>query len=89
MVANSEMEMTIFEKFPKFETLCRVLTEEQLVKSKSDFDKFRTSSPEKRYLDLQETRPDLLQRIPQYQITSDLGITPQSLSRLRKRLVKS
>ena len=45
MVANSEMEMTIFEKFPKFETLCRVLTEKQLVKSKSDFDKFRTSSP--------------------------------------------
>ncbi|MFQ3326627.1 MAG: CRP-like cAMP-binding protein [Salibacteraceae bacterium] len=89
MVANSEMEMTIFEKFPKFETLCRVLTEEQLVKSKSDFDKFRTSSPEKRYLDLQETRPDLLQRIPQYQIASYLGITPQSLSRLRNRLVKS
>jgi CRP-like cAMP-binding protein len=89
IVANSEMEKTMFEKFPKFETLCRLLTEELLVKSKSEFDNFKTSSPEQRYLCLLETRPNLLQRIPQYQIASYLGITAQSLSRIRNRLLEN
>jgi CRP-like cAMP-binding protein len=89
IVANSEMEKTMFEKFPKFETLCRVLTEELLVKSKSEFDNFKISSPEERYLNLLETRPNLPQRIPQYQIASYLGITAQSLSRIRNRLLEN
>jgi len=41
-----------------------------------------------RYKNLLATRPDLIQRIPQHQLASFLGITPQSLSRLKTRLVK-
>lgn len=89
LMANTVMEMEIFEKFPKFETLCRVLSEEFLAKSQSNFDIFKTSSPEKRYLHLLDTKPELLQRVPQYQLASYLGITPQSLSRLRSRLVEN
>lgn len=87
MVANSEMENIMFEKFPRFETLCRILSEELLAKKKAEFDDFKISSPEMRYLNLQRTRPDLIQRVPQYQLASFLGITPQSLSRMRNRLV--
>ncbi|KGL63463.1 Crp/Fnr family transcriptional regulator [Polaribacter sp. Hel1_85] len=86
MVADSEIEQEIFQKFPRFETLCRVLSEELLAKNKADFDDFKTSSPEQRYLNLFQSRPQLLQRVPQYQIASYLGLTPQSLSRIRKRL---
>lgn len=86
-VANPEMEKVIFEKFPRFETLCRILSEELLAKSKASFDEFKTSSPEERYLNLLQTRPDLLQRVPQHQLASYLGIQPQSLSRIRKRLL--
>jgi CRP-like cAMP-binding protein len=86
-VANPEMEKIIFEKFPRFETLCRILSEELLAKSQASFDDFKTSSPEQRYLKLLETRPDLLQRVPQHQLASYLGMKPQSLSRIRKRLV--
>jgi len=82
------MEKTIFERFPRFETLCRILSEELLAKNQASFDGFKTSTPEQRYLNLLKTRPDLLQRVPQYQIASYLGIEPQSLSRIRKRLVK-
>ncbi|MEM8964852.1 MAG: Crp/Fnr family transcriptional regulator [Bacteroidota bacterium] len=85
-VANPDMEEMIFEKFPRFETLCRILSEELLAKSQLSLDQFKTFSPEERYLDLVENRPDLLQRVPQHQLASFIGITPQSLSRLRARL---
>jgi CRP-like cAMP-binding protein len=85
-VSNPEMENTIFEKFPKFETLCRILSEQLLVQNQTSFDDFKTSSPEQRYLNLMQHKPHLIQRIPQHQLASYLGITPQSLSRLRARL---
>lgn len=87
-VSNPSMEDEIFLKFPKFETLCRKLSEQHLVQKQLELDAFKTASPEKRYLDLLENRPDLLQRVPQHQIASYLGVKPQSLSRIRARLVK-
>jgi CRP-like cAMP-binding protein len=86
-VSNSDMEVEINSKFPKFETICRILSEELLAKQRIDFDEFKTSSPEQRYLNLIQKRPDLLQRVPQHQLASYLGIKPQSLSRLRARIV--
>lgn len=85
-VSTPGMEAEAFEKFPRFETLCRMISEEQLAKSQLSFDEFKTSSPEERYLRLVQNRPDLLQRVPQRQLASYLGITPQSLSRLRARI---
>lgn len=87
-VSTPEMEIEVFEKFPKFEKLCRLLSEELLMKQQVDFDEFKTSSPEKRYLNLMEKRPDLIQRIPQHQLASFIGVKPQSLSRLRSRILK-
>ena len=86
-VSNPDMEEEIFTKFPKFEKLCRVLSEVLLVKQQIDFDKFKTSTPEGRYQNLQENRPDLIQRIPQHQLASFIGITPQSLSRMKSRIL--
>lgn len=45
-------------------------------------------SPEKRYCDLLENNPNLIQRVPHYYIASYLGITPVSLSRIRNRIKK-
>ncbi|KAB7728177.1 cyclic nucleotide-binding domain-containing protein [Rudanella paleaurantiibacter] len=87
-VSNSDMEEETNRKFPKFETLCRVLSEELLAKQRIDFDAFKTSSPEQRYLNLIQKRPDLIQRVPQHQLASYLGIKPQSLSRLRARILE-
>lgn len=87
-VGNPDMEAVMFEKFPKFESLCRVLSEELLAKQQINFDEFKTSSPEQRYLNLLQKRPDLVQRVPQHQLASYLGIKPQSLSRLRSRILK-
>lgn len=87
-VSNSDMEVEVNSKFPKFEIMCRLLSEELLAKQQINFDEFKTSSPEQRYLNLIEKRPDLIQRVPQHQLASYLGIKPQSLSRLRARIIE-
>lgn len=87
-VSNSDMEVEVNSKFPKFETLCKLLAEERLANQQIDFDAFKTSSPEQRYLNLLQKRPDLIQRVPQHQLASYLGIKPQSLSRLRARIIE-
>ncbi|MBO9617247.1 MAG: Crp/Fnr family transcriptional regulator [Dyadobacter sp.] len=88
LVSDPDMETEIFSKFPKFETLCRILAEELLAKQQINFDEFKTSSPEQRYLNLLQKRPDLVKRVPQHQLASYLGIKPQSLSRLRARILE-
>lgn len=45
-----------------------------------------SESPEANYLKLLEDRPTLVQRIPQYYIASYLGISPETLSRVRKKI---
>ena len=87
-VSNAEMGEEVNRKFPKFEIMCRLLSEELLAKQQIDFDEFKLSSPEQRYLNLLQKRPDLIQRVPQHQLASFLGIKPQSLSRLRARLLE-
>jgi CRP-like cAMP-binding protein len=89
IVANPDMEVELFTKFPKFELMCRVLSEELLARQHINFDEFKTSSPEQRYLNLMQKRPDLIERVPQHQLASFLGIKPQSLSRLRARIIKN
>lgn len=87
-VGSPEMEAIMFEKFPKFEILFRKLSAELIVQHQISVDDYKTSSPEQRYLKLQESRPDLIQRIPQHQLASFLGIKPQSLSRIKARILK-
>lgn len=89
IVSNADMGVEINNKFPKFEKMCRVLSEELLAKQQINFDEFKTSTPEQRYINLLEKRPDLIQRVPQHQLASYLGIKPQSLSRLRARITKT
>jgi hypothetical protein len=46
-------------------------------------------TPEERYLDLLETGKDIVKRIPVQYIAQFIGITPVSLSRIRKRILEN
>lgn len=83
-----EDEARLYQMFPRFEAVSRTALEEEMGKNADQLSNFILSSPEERYLHLLETRPDLLDRVPQYQLASFLGIKPESLSRIRKRIVK-
>jgi CRP-like cAMP-binding protein len=87
-VGTPELETGMFQKFPQLESLTRVLVEAIMTKQQDAFTEYKMASPEERYLNLVKNRADLLRRVPQYQIASYLGITPESLSRIRKRIVK-
>ena len=47
----------------------------------------KSATPKEKYLSLMKERPQLFQRVPLHYIASYLGIEPESLSRLRKRIV--
>lgn len=83
---NPEDEGNMYQQFPKLEAITRAMVEQDLGKTQDAFSAFITSTAEQRYISLQESRPDLLQRVPQIQLASYIGVTPESLSRIRKRL---
>lgn len=87
-VNSPEHETEMFLKYPQFESVCRILGEVIMAQQSEMFTNYKMAKPEDRYLHLIKNRPDLIQRVPQYQIASYLGLTPQSLSRIRKRLLE-
>ncbi|MDO6518474.1 Crp/Fnr family transcriptional regulator [Zobellia uliginosa] len=86
-VGNPKLEKETFQKYPQLESLSLVIAEVIMTKNQESFANFKTSKPEERYLNMLKTRPDLIQRVPQHQIASYLGIKPESLSRIRKRII--
>ena len=86
-VGTEEEEKAFYQKFPQFESICRVAVEDELAKNQAKLASYIIHSPEERYLHLMETRPELLDRVPQHQLASYLGIKPESLSRIRRRIM--
>src|ERR1700744_3825087 len=73
----------------KMEHFGRKITEHYLCCYEDRMASFITQTPEERYLSLLETGREVLQRMPQHYIANFLGITPVSLSRIRRRLMVS
>lgn len=86
LLLEKESRDKMLESVPKLERYFRLLQEANYVATHHRIEGSLSSSAEERYLDFIETFPTLIQRVPQGQIASYLGITPQSLSRIRKEL---
>jgi CRP-like cAMP-binding protein len=71
----------------KMERFGRLVAEHYLICYEDRITSFITQTPEERYLKLLQTGRDVLQRMPQHYIANFLGITPVSLSRIRKRIL--
>lgn len=86
-IGSPERTAEIMQKIPRLMTLGPNMLEDELAMQRMKYDTFVKLSPEQRYLHLQKNSPQLLDRIPQYLIASYLGVKPESLSRIRKRIV--
>lgn len=78
----------LYTKAPKFDRIFRVLVENSFVSLQKRLLQNISSTAEERYLSFTETYSHLNNRLPQTQIASFLGITPEFLSRLRNRQTK-
>lgn len=78
--------MTAYEKYPVWQKFGRKMAEYILVFVVTRNKALLYNSPEERYLRLMKERPKVMERVPLQYIASYLGIQPESLSRIRKRL---
>jgi len=79
----------LYSQLPKMNEFIRKIIEARFFDLHNLFTSQILDSPEERYVNLLRTRGDLIKRIPQHHIATFLGITPASLSRIRRRIAKS
>ncbi|MFA5244450.1 MAG: Crp/Fnr family transcriptional regulator [Pedobacter sp.] len=77
----------LYEQVPKFERYFRILTQSNMIATQRRLTATLSASADEKYLRLLSAYPNIVARVPQHMIASYLGITPETLSRVRKRIV--
>jgi len=76
----------LLDKYPKLKEIQLQMISDRFINYLKLFLSRISKSPEQRYLELLQNNPYIFNRVPHHYIASYLGITPVSLSRIRKRL---
>ncbi|WP_312554564.1 Crp/Fnr family transcriptional regulator [Empedobacter brevis] len=71
-----------------FEHIARIAVENELLTAQRLIASFVTKSAEQRYIDLLANQGDLFLRVPQHYIATYLGVSPETLSRIKQRVAK-
>ena len=77
-----------YKKVSSGERFGRMAIEQVFIRTLQEQNSFYTDTPELRYAKFIRDHPDLQQRLSQYYIASYVGVKPQSLSRIRKRILQ-
>ena len=87
MIDKKSLE-ELYKTVPKFERFFRIIIQNAFVAMQRRVIENLSQDAEERYLQFINRYPAFEQRIPQHQIASYLGITPESLSRIRRQLTE-
>ena len=79
----------LYTHYPKFDRNFRVIIENDFIALQNRVLHNISSTAEERYLDFLKKQPNLFNRISNVQIASYLGVTPEFLSAIRKKIAKS
>lgn len=83
---DHEKLQAFLDRHPRFEKVRRHFHQKLLMETFKRMETFILLPPQQRYLTFVRDNPSLVQRVPDKYIASVLGITPGSLSRIRKRI---
>lgn len=86
VISHDKLE-ELYQALPKMNILARKVAEQRFINAQQILSSFILETPEERYRKFETQHSDLLLRVPQHIIASFLGITPVSLSRIRKRII--
>lgn len=86
---KKEDQLRLFVEYPKFNRIFRILAENAMVGLQQRTIQNISSTAEERYLDFLKRHPQFFNRISNVQIASYLGVTPEFLSTIRKKIAKS
>ena len=87
LVIDYERLQQLYDELPRMHIVARKIAEQRFINAQLILSSFILDSPEERYRKFEQQHGDLLLRVPHHLIASYLGITPVSLSRIRKRLM--
>lgn len=76
----------LLQKEPKYETYIRLLMTNAYVALQKRLTSFISAPVEDQYTIFTRMYPDIVQRVPQHMIASYMGLTPETLSRVRKKM---
>ncbi len=86
IVGELDEQESELEKFPEFESIVLKMVQAGMGKLQDTFASFIRMTPEERVKFMMDKRPELFNRVPQHQLASYMGMTPESLSRIKGRL---
>ena len=76
----------LYQESHKYETFGRLMAEQVAQRATEIAMSLSSDKPEERFQNLIKKQPDLFQRVPQKYIANFLGVSPESLSRIRNRI---
>lgn len=89
LLLSRQAEDEMLRKIPKFERYFRILLQNNLIATQRRLISSLSQTAEERYQQLISGCPTIPQRVPQHMMASFLGITPETLSRIRKQMASS
>jgi CRP-like cAMP-binding protein len=88
VIITKENHKKLYKEIPKLERFFRILAENSLVSHQERLMDNLSLSAEERFEKFCSKYPTLIQKIPQKQIASYIGVTPEFFSKMKARLLK-
>jgi len=88
VLLSKENQELLYQEIPKLERFFRILTENSLVANQERLMDNLSLSAEERFEKFCKKYPTLIQKVPQKQIASYIGVTPEFFSKMKSRLLK-
>lgn len=86
LLLTKPAEEQMLKQIPKMESFFRLLLQNHMIATQRRLVSSLSNSAEEKYQQLVDACPTIPQRVPQHMLASYLGITPETLSRLRKQI---